>query len=466
MRRTVLLVALASLLALGGQSFAELCTIDAVPAATLLLPYFEVELVGDGETPTVDTLFSVNNASAAPTVAHVTLWGDWSLPSIDFDIFLTGYDVQTVSLSSVFNGGNLPITAHAWNDPTDSISPHGSNPAWDSQPDNPANPRFPGCDINLPIGGGNNPVLSAALLDRIRNGHTGVPSAGNYGGGCIGEDMGDGIARGYITIDNVNDCNLLFPNQDGYFGTGLVSFVNQLWGDWFIINRDEGFAFGENLVHIEADEQAFAPGDYTYYGRYVSGLALDGREPLATTWGSRYLQPNALFDSGTDLLVWRDSKCDNNFAGFTCGVTPGFGPLNETQVVAFDEQECALQICLPENQPPGGISPPPDPDEDPTCFPLCTGRYGIGEGELSPVFDFGWIYLNLNHTLNSGGFCATDGLFGDIAQSWVVSNLDSSTFNLSVGFAAIQLSSACSDANPVIVGDLDGGPCPWSDPAE
>ena len=55
MRKTVLLVALMSLLALGGQSFAELCTVDAVPAATLLLPYFEVSL---DDSSDVNTLFS------------------------------------------------------------------------------------------------------------------------------------------------------------------------------------------------------------------------------------------------------------------------------------------------------------------------------------------------------------------------------------------------------------------------
>ena len=145
MRRTVLLVALACLLALGGQAFAELCTIDAVPAATLLLPYFEVDLGGTG----VDTLFSVNNASAAPTVAHVTLWGDWSLPSIDFDIFLTGYDAETVSLRNVFVNGNLPIMAHWDRDQgvfpngmgvtgVDAISPHGSNRLGISSRSDPA----------------------------------------------------------------------------------------------------------------------------------------------------------------------------------------------------------------------------------------------------------------------------------------------------------------------------------------
>lgn len=44
-------------------------TIEAVPAATLLLPYFEVDL---GSFNGVNTLFTVRNASPDAVVAHVT----------------------------------------------------------------------------------------------------------------------------------------------------------------------------------------------------------------------------------------------------------------------------------------------------------------------------------------------------------------------------------------------------------
>ncbi len=493
MRRTVLLVALVSLLALGGQTFAELCTIDAVPAATLLLPYFEVSLTPTDRDPVdadrdVDTFFSVNNASASPTVAHVVLWGDWSLPSIDFDIFLTGYDVETVSLGDLFNNGNLPITAHATNDPDDTISPHGralndpanasgpfpglsENPIWDSAPDGVGNPLFPGCDTNLPLG--TNPVLEGSFIDRVRCGHTGRGLACDEVsciGGVQNETGGEGsdfIARGYITIDNVNDCNLLFPNQAGYFGSGLTNENNQLWGDWFIVQ--EGRAIGDSLVAIEASDDPqnpfFAPGDYTFYGRYVDGLATDQREPLGSTWATRYFEPGAAFSGGTSLMVWRDSKCQTSVSGFGNGCmvdngTPPWWPLDETQVVSFDTQEDATQICTDNFTPGGGGVSPPDPDEleEIFCFPLETGRYRVGENDLDPPYDFGWMYVNLNFTLGdtsgSPTPCSTDGLFGDIAQSWMTTELDSDAGAFSVGFAATQLTSACSAANPVIMGDF------------
>ena len=66
MRKTCVAVALLALAALATPTSAEICTIDDVPAATLLLPYFEVNL-GDGRG--ITTLFSVNNASASAFVS-------------------------------------------------------------------------------------------------------------------------------------------------------------------------------------------------------------------------------------------------------------------------------------------------------------------------------------------------------------------------------------------------------------
>ena len=59
MKKIAVCLALIGALALGGAANAEICTIDDVPAATLLLPYFEVDL---NSTNGVTTLFSVNNA--------------------------------------------------------------------------------------------------------------------------------------------------------------------------------------------------------------------------------------------------------------------------------------------------------------------------------------------------------------------------------------------------------------------
>jgi hypothetical protein len=122
MKKLCLCLALMSLLGLGGQAFAVIGTIDAVPAATLLVPYFEVDIAnGNG----INTLFSINNASATAVLAHVTIWTDQSVPAIDFDVYLTGYDVQTISLRDIFVDGNVPVTGARGPDPNDTNSPPG-----------------------------------------------------------------------------------------------------------------------------------------------------------------------------------------------------------------------------------------------------------------------------------------------------------------------------------------------------
>jgi len=417
MRKTVLCLALGSLLALGGPALAEICTIDAVPSSTLLVHYFEVDLDAPGG---LTTLFSVNNASAAPTLAHVVLWTDWSIPTIDFDVYLTGFDVQSFNLRDFFTTGLLPQTA-----PDDDFSNQG---AFSED-----HVVFPGCAGNLPIGN-----LPPILIQLITEAHTGQP-VNFFGGLCAGENHGDNIARGYVTIDQVNACSVLFPVSPGYFGPGgIAGNQNILWGDVFYVDPDDNFAQGETAVHIEsAPAGFFVPGDYTFYGRYVGFTATDQREPLGTTFGTRYLT-GAAFTGGTDILCWRDSKAalDDSDAR-VCGTGPPPPmPLSQTQVVIFDEEE------NPELPPgPGPISPLPPTFENAPC-PLETQRVPVGGPTLPTTFENGWLYLNLN--------TSTGAPVDPFAQAWV-SAIMSADGRFSIGLDAIQFDSACNP-NTIILG--------------
>src|SRR5436305_6675816 len=122
MRHAAFLCAVFCLLASAVPASAVICTVDAVPAATLLLPYFEVDLNNPNG---LTTLFSINNASATAVLAHVVVWSDLSVPVLDFNIYLTGYDVQTINLRDILVNGVLPRTASAGQDPGDTISPKG-----------------------------------------------------------------------------------------------------------------------------------------------------------------------------------------------------------------------------------------------------------------------------------------------------------------------------------------------------
>ncbi|MFN7961486.1 MAG: hypothetical protein U0002_09460 [Thermoanaerobaculia bacterium] len=153
MRKTSVLALALLLLAGASVARAEIGTIDNVPAATLLLPYFEVDLDNaDGVT----TLFSINNASAT-AVLPVTLWTDLSVPTLDFNVYLTGYDVQTFNLRDLFTTGSVPRTASVGQDPGDTISPKGIY----SQDIN-----FASCNNQLPR-------RACADFDHIRAAHTG-----------------------------------------------------------------------------------------------------------------------------------------------------------------------------------------------------------------------------------------------------------------------------------------------------
>ena len=423
MKKLALALALMGLVALGGQAFAVICTVDDVPAATLLLPYFEVNLDdANGQT----TLFSVNNASATAVLAHVVVWSDLSVPVLDFNIYLTGYDVQTINLRDILVNGVLPRTASAGQDPTDTISPHG---------DFSQDINFASCAGALPP-----PNLPADYIAHLRASLTGGSSA-ILGNRCAGRALGDNVARGYVTVDTVNNCTLRFPGDAGYFGpggTGDATNQNVLWGDYFYVNPGQNFADGNNLVHIEADAvnpETSVAGEYTFYGRYVAWTAADNREPLATNFAVRYLN-GGVFSGGTDLLVWRDSKV--NQGAFTCpavaGVRPAWYPLGEEGLVIFDEQETP---DVPSTLP---ISPQP-PGQTLTPFPAEAQSVHVGGSALPVPFDFGWLYLNLNTTVAAAG--ANPPEDPAAAQAWVTARLTAQG-RFSVGYPAVKLDSACN----------------------
>ncbi|HEX4965882.1 MAG TPA: hypothetical protein VF173_34050 [Thermoanaerobaculia bacterium] len=417
MKKTALCLALLGLLALGGQAVAVICTIDNVPAATLLLPYFEVDL----DNPNgLTTLFSVNNASATAVLAHVVVYSDLSVPVLDFNIYLTGYDVQTINLRDILVTGTLPQTASAGQDPTDKISPKGPK----SQDIN-----FASCSGQLPP-----PPLPPSFLQHLALSLTGKGSP-LFGGLCSGRSLGDNIARGYITVDTVNNCTLRLPSDPAYFAND-ITFQNVLWGDYFYVNVAQNFADGEDLVHIEAsltDPATTTAGRYTFYGRYVAWNASDHREPLATTFAGRYANGGS-FSGGTSYVVWRDSKTSQ--IAFTCPATTGrptWFPLGQEGIDIFDETE---QVNTPQTFP---FSPQP-PQQGIIPFPAEAQRTKINGADFPVPFNFGWLYLDLNTTISGNPNPPFDPTS---AQAWVVVVMDSNG-HFSVGFDAIKLDSACA----------------------
>jgi hypothetical protein len=452
MKKTAVSLALMGLLALGGQAVATICTIDAVPAATLLLPYFEVDLNNPNG---LTTLFSVNNASEEAVLVHVVLWSDLSVPVLDFDVYLSGYDVQTVNLRDIIISGNLPQTADVQNDPTDTISPEGVDSDDIS---------FPGC------GSGSPPPLPPPTLPTLYVQHlqaslTGKASA-LLSGLCAGQALGDNIARGYITMDSVNQCSTSFPGDGAtptappYFvsggATGIANNFNVLWGDWFIVNAAQNFAEGGTLVHIEADSTnpvVTTAGNYTFYGGRISPspgfTAADNREPLADTFATRFLT-GGTFNSGTSLLCWRDSK--QRVSPFTCPAQTGrpiWYPLSQQAIVIFDEQEHPF---TPTSVP---ISPPP-PTQTITPCPAETQRVVVGGANFPTPFIFGWLYMDMKTAVIGALLQPPNDTPNDIingnhisTQAYIIATY-ASNGHFAVGVDAIRLDSACSPTGGTI----------------
>jgi hypothetical protein len=428
MRKIFLCLTLVSVLALGGQAFAEICTVDDVPAATLLLPYFEVDL---DSTAGITTLFEINNATAAPVVAHVVVWSDLSVPVLDFNVYLTGYDIQPINMRDILDLV-LPATAGPATDP-DGPEPSLTDTVSNNGPFSLPEVNFPQCAAQLPP-----PVLPAGLAQDVKDALTGQPVIGR-GGLCFGTDQGDNIARGYVTVDLVDRCSLQFPGDPGYFvsgGQGVARNDNVLWGNYIYVDPTNNFAQGETLVHIEADAlnpETATPGEYTFYGRYVAWTAADNREPLTSTFAARYLQ-NAAFTGGTDLMVWRDSKTPEG--PFTCGTLPLPFPLGQEAIVIFDEKE---NPDVPQQIP---ISPQPE-GTSLLPFPWEAQRVTVGGPAFPVPFSSGWLYLNLNTTIGAGPGVGNPPEDPAATQNWVTV-IESAEGRFSVGFDAIQLDSTCN----------------------
>ncbi len=410
MKKFFVPIALVALVGLGGQAAAEVGTIDNVPAATLLLPYFEVDLEAGGTT----TLFSVNNASAASTVAHVTIWSEFSVPIIDFDIYLTGYDVQTVNLADLILNGVLPRTG-----PANTVSNRGAFSGVHN--------TFGGTCSAVAGGIPNYNPISASFRQLIQESLSGQPlSIGPQAGRCASLPGDEESARGYLTIDNASECSQLFPGDPGYFvdgGLGVANNNNVLWGDYFIVDPEENFAQGFTLVHVEADATLTCPvvdaTPLTFYCRYALGA--DDREALGSKYAVRFINGGA-FDGGTDLLSYRDPGS----AGATrvCSIA-GATSFRQAAIVVFDEQENPITVTV------GGPSGEPLPGEE-RPFPFEANDTDVGENLTVDIYLFGWLFLNLNG--------ADTALETEKTQAYVSAVMEAEG-RFSIGIDAIQLNN-------------------------
>jgi hypothetical protein len=406
-RSVTTLVALILMLAMGNIARAQSAGIAGIvanqPGATVVLPYFEVNLDNPAAS---NTLFSVTNASAVAVLGHVIVWTDLGVPAVEFDVYFTGYDLWRMNIGSFLTTGAIPQTASVNQDPGDHISPKGVF----SQDIN-----FATCQSSLP-----NPQITNPQLTGIQNALIGQPSV-NYSGNCGGINHGDRIARGYITMDTVNACTQDFPDTSGYFvtgGTGVATNQNVLFGDSFYIGVSKNRAVAQPLVSLVADgtnPDTSTAGQYTFYGRYDGWSAADNRQPTSGEFAGRWLNGSSpqglnLMNQGSQAIVWRDSKV--NQSSFACGTPPSWYPLNQEGLTVFDEQEHPQVPAVCQNQP---CAPPPSTAN---LFPAATQKLPFNSTTLLTSFNEGWAYLDLHNNQGAGN---PNPPFDQAAQqAWVI----------------------------------------------
>jgi hypothetical protein len=415
------------------------CDIGLAPAATLLLPYFEIDVTGAPERAR-NTVFTVVNVSPFPQIARVTLWTDWAYPVLTFSLFLTGYDVEAIDIRDLVVRGMVPTKVGF---PGEMSLPRNSNT-------NHATSAIQDCGkrmLHIPV------VALAdvrAILTNGRSFHSVLSCPSTAGGEAqVGGDHGGKIAVGYATIDVVATCSPTMPTSSEYFTSELL-FDNVLTGDYVVIQPSgvmNGYAGGSPLVHIRAIPEGGSAGaivptrlPYTFYDRYTPSAAniprtIDRRQPLPSAFAARWISgTNAAFE--TTYLIWREGSVAGNAACDSYIVNSAM-PIAE--IVRFDEHENATTSGTPAVLASASRTGVRD-----AVFP------GIATADAG-----GWLFMNLSNG-GSQRYSATRAGLGrglirgnayprSVSQNWVVVNLFAED-RYGVSFDAAWLGNGCSPA--------------------
>jgi len=400
------------------------CDIGTYAAATLLLPYFEVEY-DQPQNEALNTVFTVINTSNAPQIVRVTIWTDWGFPADRFSMYLTGYDAHTVSMYDILARMNFPATSSATQVGASSQS---------------ANPHFYDEATNwcLHAGGPLTPERAHRLQQMLTTGQRGDASC-RVGGTHP-------HAVGYVTIDVVNSCSGDSVFSDEYWKEVLL-YDNVLTGDYERINPKAttgNYAGGNPLVHIRAVPEGGVAGTtvasplpYTFYDRYTPRDArhIDRRQPLPAVFAARYIN-GGRESFQTNLVVWREGVVDRETSECDYAKNAAL-TLFTPMVVRFDEHEnAAVATGCDENgcrYPPTGVATLISA-ASPILPPSTTGDVA------------GWIWLNLDNGAGTGR-AGSPYSSRRPSQNWVIVQMYAEG-RYAVDFDATSIVNGCTVAPP------------------
>ncbi|HVE70772.1 MAG TPA: hypothetical protein VNI54_05330 [Thermoanaerobaculia bacterium] len=330
------------------------CDISMLPAATLLLPQFRVDTE---PRRSVTTLFAITNTGPEERIARVTLWTDLSVPILTFNVYLTGYDMQSIDLYDVIVRG-LIGPEHGTGT---GISPRGQRSVRNRDI------SLSGCE-SLPG------TLTPQLAERLPRAFTdgSVPECEEVG-------LVHSFATGYATVDVVNNCATVAPTDPSYW-TRDVGFDNVLTGDYQIVDHALGAADGAPLVHIRAIPDGDLPR--TFYSRHSKGRDL--RQPLPSKFAVQWTAAGGV-DGATFFEIWREgAQRANTCRDYDLSSRP------YTEIVLFDDEGNAVTA-----RPTPAV---PLPDARPTL--PSTSRTHILDYSVFPMMPNGvtrgWAYFDLD----------------------------------------------------------------------
>ena len=461
MKKTLMTcLAIAALFAIAGSASAITCTIDQRPAATLLVPYFEATFNPDG-TPlgtganARDTLVTICNASSAPMIAHVNVFNERTELVLDFNIALTGFDCQSMSMARVLQGflPATPITTShvaSANDacqrnPSSLVYTSGGSHAGQYLRIKPVDTATP-LDNNLATTLYPQPAWPAGssfafgVLDSLD------ATADTVACGGVDGTITNPI-HGYLTIDHANYCNLSNPSDPNYYLRDAIGMENNLFGEVIFTSGSGIPTMGGSTVNIEADpslagDANSSPRVRTFYARYVGADVLcspgncalfasnpwnegigDQREPLGLKYAARWFDTTGIT---SNFNVWRSSAGSlTDLLGNDC---TDIEPV--VTLIFFDEDE---------NTVTSGVCP--SPCTQPTFnFPLETQRRNI-TGFQHPSFAAGWVSMEFANT--------SAPLGGRLDQAWVEYDFQGPGAFLSASTPATQLDP--SNCTPLVI---------------
>ena len=396
------------------------CDLGSFPAATLLLPYFEVDL---GAPQKHTTLFTITNTSRQAQIAKVILWTDYGYPVLDFNLFLTGYDVQALNLADILVRGVI-------------AAPGGTSiadPAGTLSAANAANPNFAANVASACAPGLLPGQIPASILADVRTALT-FGTAASCGTARIGNPHGiDSVFRlaiGYATIDLVSTCSTKLPSDKTYWDELL--YDNVLAGDYQQLGSNVE-AGGNPMVHIRAVPEGGKAGDvvatnlpHTFYDRFFTPFEgpprRDRRQPLPSAFAARFIEGSGLT---TNFKIWRDGV---NGASADCRSFEANGALPLVEIVRFDEHENPTTYAPPVIGLPGLVGR--------ITLPLVSST-STSNTAIFPPFSLsgdagGWFFLNLSAAAAPQS----------PTQNWVVVTMSNGRFSTDAD--ATALGNGCS----------------------